>query len=172
MQTYNASHRKLSECSHSPAVSYYSGTESQQSISDRSLYDNVDANLVKVESSRFLLPPGRSSLVNRSRSFQDTGQCHRYLVPRSNVVVRRKLHESSSIEDRFEIISNRTSISPFGSTLSEAHVDCSVIDTCYSSRNSLNCDKKRNGPFYVKILRRMQKLSVQWRKCKKAQKSA
>jgi hypothetical protein len=176
MQSYNASHRKLSECSHSPA-SYYSGTESQQSISDRSLYDNVEVVQEK-PSSRFLSPttgPVRNSFVNRSRSFQDTGQCQRYLSPRTNVIVRRKPHDSSSIEDRFEIISNRTSVSPFGSTHSETHLDCSVIETCHSnvqSLSQLSCDKKKNGPFYVKILRRMQKLSVQWRKCKKIQKSA
>lgn len=175
MQNYNASHRKLSD---SPAISYYSGTESQQSISERSFYDNVDVESEsrdKVESSRFLMPPMfglKSSLVNRSKSFQEPTQCRKYLSPRSNITLRRNL--TNSIDDRFELISNRSSVSPIGSTRSETNVDCSLIRSCPAEvqtrkliQPSCSCDRKRNGPFYVKILRRVRKLSLQWPKCKR-----
>jgi hypothetical protein len=179
MQNYNASHRKLSECSHSPAISYYSGTESQQSISDRSFYDNVDVESEsrdKVQSSRFLMPPMvalKNSLVNRSKSLQESAQCRKYLSPRSNITLRRNL--TNSIDDRFELISNRSSVSP-GSTRSETNaVDCSLIRSCpvdVQARKlvqpSCSCDRKRSGgPFYVKILRRVRKLSLKWPQCKR-----
>lgn len=175
MQNYNASHRKLSECSHSPAISYYSGTESQQSISDRSFYDNVDPETESRDkvfgrkSSKFLLPPMvalKNSLVNRSKSFQETRQCKKFLSPRSNILIRRNLHESNSIEDRFESISNRSSVSPVGSTQSDTNIVCH--SDVRNRKLFQSSDKKSSGPFYIKILRRMQKLSHQWRKCKKA----
>lgn len=178
MQNYNASHRKLSDCSHSPAISYYSGTESQQSISERSFYDNVDVESEsrdKVHSTRFLMPPPlalKNSLVNRSKSFQEPTQCRKYLSPRSNITLRRNL--TNSIDDRFELISNRSSVSPVGSTRSETNVDCSLIRSCPADvqnrklvQPSCSCNRKRNGPFYVKILRRVRKLSLQWPKCKR-----
>lgn len=177
MQTYIASHRKLSDCSHSAAVSYYSGTESQQSLSDRSFYDNVDVDseprvkIVESNSSKFLLPPqlvSKISPVNRSKSFQETGHTQNHLSPRFNVLLRRNRRESSSIQERFEIISNRSSESPVGSTLSERKVACSHSDqNCKIVPPTCSCCKKSNDPFYVKIIRRMQKLSLQWRKCKK-----
>lgn len=121
----------------------------------------------------FLLPPMivlKNSLVNRSKSFQEPGECRKYLSPRSNILIRRNLQDSNSIE----AISNHSSVSAVGSTLSEPNVDCSLIQTYRTDVQSRNlvepncsCDKKRNGPFYVKILRRMQKLSLQWRQCKK-----
>jgi hypothetical protein len=181
MQTYNASHRKLSLSSHSPATSCYSDNESQQS--SRSLYDNVDGRggseskdkvAVRI-SSNYLMPPMlplRSSLVNRSKSFQEAGPCRKHLSPRSNILLRRNLQQSNRIEDRFYIWSSR-SPTPVGSTLSESNVNC--IETFPDVENralvvpKCSCDKRNssNGPFYVKILRRLQKLSLQWRKCKK-----
>lgn len=161
LHNYNATHRKLSE--QSPEISYYSGTESQQSISDRSFYDNVDG---ETRSRNILFPPMvtfKNSSVNRSKSFQETGQCHAYLSPRANNIslIRRKLQDSNSFH-------NRSSVSPFGSTLSEPNVDCSAIQTtCKIVQPNCSCDKKRTGPFYIKLLRRVQKLSLQWRKCKK-----
>lgn len=159
LRNYNATHRKLSE--HSPEISYYSGTESQQSISDRSCYDNVDG---ETRSRNILMPPVvtfKNASVNRSKSFQETGQCHAYLSPRANIsLIRRKLQDSNSFH-------NRSSVSPLGSTLSEPNVDCSAIQTCKIVQPSCSCDKKGAGPFYIKILRRVQKLSLQWRKCKK-----
>lgn len=137
--------------------SYYSGTESQQSISARSYYDNVDESKdTFMESSKFLMPPKvtlRNSLVNRSKSFQDTTQGR--LHP-SRTWLRRNLEESSSIEDSF--------------------VDCSeIIDTMptpdveyrLSAPPTCSCDEKSNDPFYIRILRRMRKLSHQLRKCKR-----
>lgn len=169
IKNYKANHRKLSE--HSPEVSYYSGTESQQSISERSYYDNVD---IETQSRNILLPPVvtfKNSLVNRSRSFQEPGQCHKFLSPRANLLIRRKLHDSNSFEAAF----NRSSVSPGGSTLSESVVDCSDNRKCHSGcqcnkiehQTNCSCDKKRTDPFFIKIFRRMQKLSLQWRKCKK-----
>jgi CCR4-NOT transcriptional regulation complex NOT5 subunit len=174
MQTYP--HRKLSECSHSPAISYYSGTESQQSISDKSIYDNVEVESEsrdKVQSPRFLMLPSlalRSSLVNRSKSLQEPAKCRKYLSPRSNITLRRNL--TNSIDDRIELISNRSSVSPVGSTRSETNVDCRSCPVDVQNRKlvqpSCSCDRKpRGGPFYVKILRRVRKLSLQWPKCKR-----
>lgn len=157
------SHRKLSECS--PAISYYSGTESQQSISERSFYDNVDT---AIRSKNILMPPVvtyKNSLVNRSKSFQETGQCHKYLSPRAGILIRRKLQDSNS----FDVISNRSSVSPAGSTLSESNVDCSASRPGSVAQPNGSCDKKRTGPFYVKFFRRVQNLSLQWRTCKKVQ---
>ena len=151
-------------------------------MSDRSFYDNVDVESEsrnKVQSARFLVPPSlamRNSLVNRSKSFQEPAQCRKYLTPRSNITIRRNL--TNSIEDRFELISNRSSVSPVGSTLSETNVDCSLIRSCPADvqtrklvhpNYSCDSDRKRNGPFYVKILRRVRKLSFQWPKCKRVQ---
>lgn len=158
LQNYNASRRKLSECSNSPAISFYSGTESQQSMSDRSTYDNVDAS--KVQSPRFLLPP---SLVNRSKSFQEPPQCRKYLSPRSNITIRRNL--TNSIDDRFELISNRSSVSPVGSTRSETLVDCSLIRPDGHSRKLVLTSDRKRSPF-LKILRRVRKLSFHWPKCR------
>lgn len=182
LHNYQANHRKLSDCSHSPAISYYSGTESQQSISDKSVYDNVDmeshtnSKVIVSKSPKFLLPQMatlKNSLVNRSKSFQEPGQYRKHLSPRPNIPLRRNLPELS-FEDRIETVSNRSSVSPAGSTQSEANDDGSVIQAISTDVQSLkliqppcSCDKKSNGPFYIKILRRMQKLSLQWRKCKK-----
>lgn len=168
LHSYNASHRKLSE---SPAISFCSGTESE-----RSFYDNVDVESEcrdKILPSRFLMPPTlKNSLVNRSKSFQEPAQSRNFLSPRSNIKLRQNL--TNSIDDRIELISNRSSVSPVGSTRSETNVDCSLIRSCPAdsqTRNlvqpSCSCDKKRNGPFYVKILRRVRKLSLQWPKCKR-----
>lgn len=160
----NANHRKLSASSQSQANSYYSGTESQQSISARSIYDNVECELRDiVKPTKFLMPPIRrgplrNTAVNRSKSFQEPGQCRKHLSP--HIHLRRNLHETNS-EDRIVATSNRSS--PIGSALSEAVIGGNEI----ADLNS-NCDKKApSGPFYVKIFRRMQKLSLQWRKCKK-----
>lgn len=148
LQCYNSNvHRKFSMSSHS----YYSGTESQQSISARSVYDNVDVESESkdkfLESSRFLLPPkipSKSSAVNRSKSFQETTRIAR---------LRRNL-EASSIEDGFIDYSERP-IRPLD------------IENRLSAPPSCSCDKKANGPFYVKFLRRMRKFSLQWRQCKR-----
>lgn len=159
LQNYNASRRKLSECSNSPAISFYSGTESQQSMSDRSIYDNVDSS--KVQSARFLLPP---SLVNRSKSFQEPAQCRKYLSPRSNITIRR--NHTNSIDDRFELISNRSSVSPVGSTRSDTLVDCSLIRPDVHTRKLVQASDRKRSPF-VKILRRVRKLSFHWPKCQR-----
>jgi hypothetical protein len=158
LQSYNASRRKLSDCSNSPAISFYSGTESQQSMSDRSIYDNVDA--IKAPSSRFLLPP---TLVNRSKSFQEPAQSRKYLSPRSNITIRRNL--TNSIDDRFELISNRSSVSPVGSTRSETLVDCSLIRSDVHPRKLVKASDRKRSRF-VKILRRVRSLSFHWPKCK------
>jgi hypothetical protein len=159
VKNYNAIHRKLSETTsrYSPAVSYYSGTESQQSISDRSFYDNVEYETEirdKIQTT-FLMPPmarSKNSLVNRSRSFQET------TTTRPNLSLRRNLQDSNSIDDRLG--SNRSS--PIGSTVSDSSVIQNRKLVQLSSDNS-----KHVGPFYVKIFRRVRKFSTHWRKCKK-----
>lgn len=172
MQTYNElHHRKSSDSSaHSgAAASYYSETESQQSVSDRSFYDNVDHRHY-TKARNFLMPPTgplRNANVNRSVSFQDTyGQPRTLLTPRANknIVIRRR-----DVDDRCEIDSNRSSISRAGSSASKSNVDSSI--TCKSDVQSRlvpdNCsiDKdNQSGPFYVRVLRRMQKLSFFWRR--------
>lgn len=151
LQCYNANvHRKFSASSHS----YYSGTESQQSISARSFYDNIDVESESkdkfLESSRFLLPPKvppKSSVVNRSKSFQETTYGGR------TTRIRRNL-ESSSIEDGFV-------------DFCELPVRSPEIENRLSAPPSCSCEKKTNGPFYVKFLRRMRKFSLQWRQCKR-----
>lgn len=151
LQNYNANHRKFSMSSHS----CYSGTESQQSISARSYYDNVDESTDKFnKSSKFLMPPRgpiRISLVNRSKSFQETAHGR---TNSSRSWLKRNIQDSSSIEDSF--------------------VDCSespmaTLDVEYrlSAPPTCNCDEKKNDPFYIKILRRIRKLSHQLRKCKR-----
>lgn len=171
MQSYNANRRKFSAASNSPAVSCYSGTESQQSVSARSLYDNVEVAESKDElkTSRFLMPPKvpKSSLVNRSKSFQETGQCRKHLLTRKLIFLRRNLHESSSIEDRFQIISNRSSTPIISSTVSDTNIDCSVTQPNEIIQSNCSCDNKSNDPFFMRVLRRLQKLSHQWRKCKR-----
>jgi hypothetical protein len=170
MQTYNELHRKSSDSSgHSgAAVSYYSETES---VSDRSFYDNVDhRHYTKARNvpAHFLMPPTgplRNANVNRSVSFQDTyGQPRTLLAPRAkkNIVIRRR-----DVDDRCEIDSNRSSISRAGSSASK--VESSI--TCKSDVQSRlvpdNCsiDKdNQSGPFYVRVLKRMQKLSFFWRR--------
>jgi hypothetical protein len=129
-------------------------------MSDRSFYDNVEPEPhYKVQSTRFLLPP---SLVNRSKSFQEPAQCRKYLSPRSNITIRRNL--TNSIDDRFELISNRSSVSP-GSTRSENLV-ASLIRPDVQSRklDQPNLSAKRSR--FVKILRRVRNLSFHWPKCK------
>jgi hypothetical protein len=161
IQNYNAIHRKSSDSSHSAAISYYSGTESQQSVSDRSFYDNIavdafDRHYTKAKN--YLMPPMiplRSAHVNRSVSFQDAvGQSRKFLTPRGNVI-KRTTTNSSSIQD---IDSNRSSASPN---------DCISIKTDVQNC-SYNKRIDENGPFYLRILRRMQKLSTFWRKRKRA----
>jgi hypothetical protein len=167
MQKY-PSHRKLSSSSHWPTVSNFSGTESQQSLSSKSFHGKVDIvsrssdKFDAKKSSQYLLPPSggvRHSLVNRSKSFQEPGF-------QSNILLRRKnLKESNRIEDRFESISNS------GSALSETNVNYaeanSDVETLALDLQNCSCHKTRNGPFIIKILRRLQKLSLQWRKCKR-----
>lgn len=177
MQTYNAMHRKSSDSSHSgAAVSYYSGTESQQSVSERSFYDNVvdHRNFTKTRNvaAHFLMPPAtggpiRNANVNRSVSFQDTfGHQPRTLhtpLRAKNIVIKRR-----NIDEGCEIESNRSSISRAGSSASKSNVDSSI--TCKSDVQSRslvpdNCSidiKDHSGPFYVRVLRRMQKLSFFW----------
>lgn len=123
--------------------------ENQQSTSARSLYDNVDEEEFKkvVGVNKFLMPPSavqKSTSVNRSKSLQYTG-------PRKPtcVLIRRNLRKSSSIEDRVEIISNRSS--------TPVESEQGVIVTSFESNS--------NYPFYVKILRQMQKISRRWRTC-------
>lgn len=175
MQTYNALHqRKSSDSSgHSgAAVSYYSETESQQSVSERSFYDNVDHRHY-AKARNFLMPPTgpqRNANVNRSVSFQDAGsQPRTLLAPRTkkNIVIRRR-----DVDERCEIDSTRSSVSRAGSSASKSNVDSSI--TCKSDVQSRlvpdNCsiDKEsQGGPFYVRVLRRMQKLSFFWRKNRK-----
>lgn len=176
MQTYNElHHRKSSDSSgHSgAAVSYYSETESQHSVSDRSFYDNVDHRHY-TKARNFLMPPTgplRNANVNRSVSFQDTyGQPRTLLMPRAkkNIVIRRR-----DVDDRCEIDSNRSSISRAGSSASKSIVDSSI--TCKSDvqsrlvpENYCSIDKdNQSGPFYVRVLKRMQKLSFFWRKNRK-----
>lgn len=174
IQSYNANHRKFSAASNSPSVSYYSGTESQQSVSARSLYDNVvevssEAKDKVFKTSRFLMPPKvslKSSLVNRSKSFQETGQCRKHLLPRKHIFLTPNLHQSSSIEHKFETISNLSS-TPVGSTVFETNVDCSVPQPNETMQSYCSCDNKSNDPFFLRVLRRLQKLSHQWRKCKR-----
>lgn len=170
MRNFKANHRKLG--AHSPADSYYSGTESQQSISGRSLYDNVDIEAESKPSGKstkdFLMPPkaaDRNSAVFRSKSFQETGQCRRHLNP--FVPLRRNFHESSSLEDKIESASNHSS-SPYGSGLSESNIEYTLSPADVIVFPNCTCDRKSNDPFYLKILRRIQKLSCQLRKCKKS----
>jgi hypothetical protein len=159
-------HRKLSSSSQWPTVSNYSGTESQQSISSKSLYDNVEVvsnaryKFDTKKSSQYLLPPSgglKNSLVNRSKSFQEAGS-------QSNNSLRQNLKESNRIDvDRFESVSNS------GSALSETNVNYAHIHSDVGTRaldlQNCSCHKTRNG--IVKILRRLQKLSLHWRKCKR-----
>lgn len=180
MQTYNELHRKSSDSSgHSgAAVSYYSETESQHSVSDRSFYDNVvDDHRHFTKARNFLMPPTgplRSANVNRSVSFQDNyGQPRKMLMPRANknIVIRRR-----DVDDRCEMDSNRSSVSRAGSSASKSNVDSSI--TCKSDvqsrlrADSCSIDKdNQNGSFYVRALRRMQKLSFFWRKNRKKARS-
>lgn len=141
--------------------SYYSGTESQQSISARSFYDNVDDELKDtfISTSRFLMPPKpvhRISLVNRSKSFQETGRGRaEHLASRSNSWLRRNIQDSSSIENSFVDFNVTPARTP-------------EVENRLSAPPSFSCDKKANGPFYIKILRRLRKLSLHWRKCKRS----
>lgn len=175
MQTYNAMHhRKSSDSSHSGvAASCYSGTESQQSVSEKSFYDNVDRQNYAKVARNYLMPPTvtalRNSNVNRSVSFQDatSGPPRRtILTPRTkNIVIRRR--------NAFEIDSNRSSVSRAGSSASKSNVDSSI--TCKSDvqsrslimQDSCSIDSLDHGPFYVRVLRRMQKLSFFWRRKRK-----
>lgn len=156
LQAYNANLRKFSMSSHS----CYSGTESQQSISARSFYDNVDE--IKdtfIATSRFLMPPKplhKSSVVNRSKSFQETTKDRAELLAlNSNSWLRRNRQESSSIENSFVDFNVMPLRTP-------------EVENRLSAPPSFSCDKKANGPFYVKILRRLRKISLHWRKCKRA----
>ncbi|KAG5673344.1 hypothetical protein PVAND_003403 [Polypedilum vanderplanki] len=193
MQTYNALHRKSSDSSHSAAVSYYSGTESQQSVSERSFYDNVfehnrqpnhhhhhhsnsssshvvsqnhpNSNRHFTKARNFLMPPRNNANVNRSVSFQTT-----LLSPRSNVILRRRGLNDSFHTDT-ESASNRSSVSPSDSSPSKTNVDCSVPCKSDVQNHRLMDDNISNnrratysGPFYIKLLRRMQKISTFWRK--------
>lgn len=178
MQTYNELHRKSSDSSgHSAAaVSYYSETESQRSVSERSFYDNVDhrhCKKTRSDAAHFLMPPSgplrTNANVNRSVSFQDTyGQPRTLVAPRANknIVIRRRDVDVASD-------SNRSSISRAGSSASKSNVDSSI--TCKSDvqsrlvlNNNCSFDKdNQSGPFYVRVLRRMQKLSFFWTKNRK-----
>lgn len=171
MQTYNEMHRKSSDSSHSgAAMSYYSGTESQQSVSERSFYDNVDHRQKNARnlSAHYLMPPmpprNNNSNVNRSVSFQDhyvSGERKPRIINKNIVIKRRMIDERCS---------DCSSISRGGSSASKSNVDSS-IKSCKSDVQSHslvvpdNCsidDKDNNGPFYVRVLRRMQKLSFFW----------
>lgn len=113
---------------------------------------NLESN-----SSRFLAPPAvrlKSSLVNRSKSFQETDLCRR-LTNRS--FLRRNFDDASSTDDRFETISYRSS-TPI-SSLSVTQFNENI--------QSVHCDNKNNDPFLTRILRRLQNLSKQWRRCKR-----
>lgn len=151
LSNYNATQRKFSMSSHS----YYSGTESQQSIGGRSFYDNVDESKDKfIESSRFLMPPKtsrRHSLVNRSRSFQGTANSH---LHSPDVWLRRNFQDSSSVGD--------SSVD-----CSENQIPTPDVEYRMSAPPTCSFDKKTNGPFYVKILKQMRKLSHRLRKFKK-----
>lgn len=179
MQTYNAMHhRKSSDSSHSggAAASCYSGTESQQSVSEKSFYDNVDRHHYAKAARNYLMPPTNAAInalrnanVNRSVSFQDatSGPPRRTIpIPRTkNIVIRRR--------NAFEIESNRSSVSRAGSSASKSNVDSSI--TCKSDvqsrslimQDSCSVDSLDHGPFYVRVLRRMQKLSFFWRRKRK-----
>jgi hypothetical protein len=190
MQTYNALHRKSSDSSHSAAVSYFSGTESQQSVSDKSFYDNLPVETYDhrhdkrhaTNARNFLMPPMKNSLrciannnnnsinphvnVSRSVSFQDSS------LPRpKNIVIRRRnlndmtncssIHTDISASDRSSCLSMPSS--------SKMNIDCSSVVvrsdddanvTCYSDSNHNDND---DDPFYRKLLRRMQKISTFWR---------
>lgn len=193
MQTYNALHRKSSDSSHSAAVSYYSGTESQQSVSDRSFYDNIAVDCYDHHTHHhhpnnnsdhrrnYLMPPMKNSLkcnnphvnVNRSVSFQETcvqPRTRTFLTPRTtNIVIRRRnLNDVNSSSIQTDIDSNRSSVSPSfcGSAPSttKINVDCSNVTFKSDVQNYDNYDRRYNGPFYLKLLRRMQKFSSFWRK--------
>lgn len=152
LHNYNAKHRKFSMSSNS----YYSGTESQQSISGRSYYDNVDESKDTFnESSRFLMPPKaplRNSVVNRSKSFQETAH-DRTHSPR--VWLRRNLQDSS-VEGSF-------------ADCSESPMPTPDVEHRLSAPPTCSCDKKSNASdsFYIRFLRRMRNLSHQLRKCKR-----
>ncbi|XP_070490041.1 diacylglycerol kinase theta isoform X4 [Chironomus tepperi] len=199
MQTYNVIHRKSSDSSHSAAVSYYSGTESQQSVSDRSFYDNIavddvfehhhhthhshninnNSNHHYTKARNYLMPPINNLPlrllknphinVNRSVSFQ--GTCGTYLTPRHNIIIRRRHDENIFNDTPSDFGSTRSSISPSGSNPSPRNntCDCSSIipkTNVQIDRNLMDesyCykyhyDKKYDGPFYLKMLRRMQKI--------------
>lgn len=206
MQTYNVIHRKSSDSSHSAAVSYYSGTESQQSVSDRSFYDNIavddvfehhhhthhshninnnnnNSNHHYTKARNYLMPPINNLPlrllknphinVNRSVSFQGTcGQSRTYLTPRQNIIVRRRNDENILFTDTpSDFGSTRSSISPSGSNVCSRNnaCDCSSIIPKTNVQNDRNLmdesycykyhyDKKYDGPFYLKMLRRMQKI--------------
>lgn len=162
-------HRKLCE-------SFYSGTESQQSMSDRSFYDNVDIELelankcierAKKTSTNFLLPPTlphKVAQVNRSKSFQETAKNYKHLSSRySNFVVRRKpLEGSNHIDDTIESISNHSSVSPESiSSISDSNTNCNLA---HKKDAKYSLIKPTNGPFYMRLLRR---ISLQWHRCKK-----
>lgn len=116
--------------------------------------------------------------VNRSVSFQGTcgEQSYSCLKPRPNVLIRRRNNENISSRYRFDtpsdIGSTRSSISPSGSKSSRIipACDCNSITFKTDVQNDDdNCsydsyDKKCEGPFYIKMLRRMQKISSFWRK--------
>lgn len=201
MQTYNVIHRKSSDSSHSAAVSYYSGTESQQSVSDRSFYDNIAVDDVfehhhhhhhhthhshninnnnhhYTKARNYLMPPINNLPlrllknphvnVNRSVSFQ--GTCGPYLTPRQNIIVRRRHDENLFPDTPSDFGSTRSSISPSGSNPSRNNTcDCSSIIPITNVQNDRSLmdesycykyhyDKKYDGPFYLKMLRRMQKI--------------
>lgn len=199
MHTYNVTHRKSSDSSHSAAVSYYSGTESQQSVSDRSIYDNIavddafehhhhhhshninnnNSNHHYSKARNYLMPPINNLPlrllknphinVNRSVSFQGTcvGQSRTYLAPRQNIIVRRRHDENLFTDTPSDFGSTRSSISPSGSRNNAC--DCSSIIPITNVQNDRNLmdetycykyhyDKKYAGPFYLKMLRRMQKV--------------
>lgn len=143
----------------SSSHSYYSGTESQRSISVRSFYDNVDETKdSSISSNRFLMPPKcirKISIVKRSKSFQETtrGQAD-YLSIKPNRMLRENPRESRNTAISFIDFS----VIPF---------QTAEIENRFSAPPCLSCDRKGSGPFYVKILRRLQKLSLRWRKCKR-----
>ena len=174
IQTYNALHRNSSESSEHSGAPYYSETESQQSVSDRSFYDNVHDHRPYVKARNYLMPPAnplRTANVNRSVSFQDTsGPKQMLLKPRvtKNIVIRRR---KSDIKYDFD--SNRSSVSRAESSASKSNVDSSI--TCKSdvqsrimaSNYSIDSKECQSEPFYVRALRRMQKLSFFWQKKRK-----
>ncbi|CRL08161.1 CLUMA_CG020913, isoform B [Clunio marinus] len=159
---------------------YFNGTESQQS-SDKSLYDNIinksnmKQTVTDIVSSKFLLPPKeafKNSLINRSKSFQEQGESRKKIILRPRIMLKRKNIES----DRFESNSNCSSLTHFGSSQIEMNVNFhktqeSADNICSSetrvAQEDLKLSKRSNGPFYMKFLRRVQKFSLQWRKCKR-----